>query len=801
MLPIAMQPMRNLGLLLALTGFLAGAAAAASSPAAPVITVQPTNQTVNSGATATFTVTATGTAPTYQWKRGGVAVANGTGGTTNTYTTPATTSANDGELYTVTVTDGGTSVTSAPAAKLTVIFKPVIGTQPANATIVEGQSATFTVAATGNALSYQWKKDGVNVSTGTGGTTASYTTPVTVDTSLNGSKYTVDVTNTGGTTTSAQATLTVNAATAITITAQPANKSILVGQTTTFSVTVTGSDPKTYQWQRNAGALLPGGSGATAATYTIPPATAAEDGDAYRCIITNIKGAKTSTNATLTVGPAVPVGITTQPTNQTAFVGFTATFNVTASGSTPYTYQWKLNGTTNVGTNSPSYTTPVLVIGNNGDKYSVVITNANGANTITSTQVTLTVNPTPPPTITAQPQNKSVVVGQTATFTVTATGVGTLSYQWKKNHLGTVTNVGTNSASYTTPVTVLTDSGDTYTVVVTDAGVTTTSSAATLTVTPLTPPTITVQPANRTVVVGFPATFSVTATSTAAITYQWYKNGALIAGATGTTYTTPATTLPDNGALYTVIATNSAGGTTSAPATLTVETSSTSIPDYYFDADVGAVGMPGDASLNGDVFTVCGAGAGIGGTADAFNFLYQPLNGDGSVTARVTPGTSNPLAKIGVMIRETLTADSKSAGMFVTGADGTQFVQRGTAGGTASVVAGTPAVIPVPYWVRLARTGDTFVGSISADGSSWTVVSTATIPMPTGAFIGYAVTSGDLGALDCATVDSFSGTGGWRPALRKPSGGGGGGGGCGLLGLDGILVALAIRRSRRGLRR
>ena len=87
--------------------------------------------------------------------------------------------------------------------------------------------------------------------------------------------------------------------------------------------------------------------------------------------------------------------------------------------------------------------------------------------------------------------------------------------------------------------------------------------------TPL-PPTITTQPASQTVTAGQTATFTVAATGTAPMTYQWKKNGAAISGATSSSYTTPATTTSNNGAQFTVVVTNSAGSATSTAATLTV---------------------------------------------------------------------------------------------------------------------------------------------------------------------------------------------------------------------------------------
>ena len=131
--------------------------------------------------------------------------------------------------------------------------------------------------------------------------------------------------------------------------------------------------------------------------------------------------------------------------------------------------------------------------------------------------------------ITTQPANQSVIAGQTATFSVVATGTGTLTYQWKKG--GTAIS-GATAASYTTPATTSSESGTQFTVVVTDSTGSVTSNPATLTVTAsAVAPSITSQPANQTVTAGQTATFSVTATGTAPLTYQWKKNGTAISGA------------------------------------------------------------------------------------------------------------------------------------------------------------------------------------------------------------------------------------------------------------------------------
>src|SRR4029077_7992215 len=147
---------------------------------------------------------------------------------------------------------------------------PVIATQPANQTVTPGQTATFTVAATGAApLNYQWNKNGAAIS---GATSSIYTTAATTI-SDNGAQFAVVVSNSAGTLTSAPATLTVSAAAvAPTITAQPLSQSVTAGQTATFTVAATGTAPLSYQWRKNGTAI----SGATSSSYTTPATTSSD---------------------------------------------------------------------------------------------------------------------------------------------------------------------------------------------------------------------------------------------------------------------------------------------------------------------------------------------------------------------------------------------------------------------------------------------------------------------------------------------------------------------------------------------
>jgi len=205
----------NLSLFLTVSLFLGGCGTGISIPGsgsttAPTITSQPANQSVTAGQTATFSITAAGTAPlSYRWQKGTSTIS---GATSASYTTAATTTSDSGSKFSVVVSDSAGSVTSN-AALLTVTpaspVAPSITQQPANQTVVAGQTATFSVAAAGTApFSYQWQKGTTAIS---GATSASYTTAATT-TSDSGSQFSVLVSNSVGKATSQAATLTVNAA-------------------------------------------------------------------------------------------------------------------------------------------------------------------------------------------------------------------------------------------------------------------------------------------------------------------------------------------------------------------------------------------------------------------------------------------------------------------------------------------------------------------------------------------------------------------------------------------------------------
>ena len=189
---------------------------------------------------------------------------------------------------------------------------------------------------------------------------------------------------------------------------------------------------------------------------------------------------------------------------------------------------------------------------------------------------------------------------------------------------------------------------------------------------------------------------------------------------------------------------------------------------YFMQSqDVGNVGAAGSFSEFNGVFTVKGNGWDIYGSADAFHYAYQTLDGDGEIVAWViSVENTDPWAKAGVMIRETLNADSKNAFIALTPGNGVTFQHRSSTGGSTSW--NKTSELSAPYWVKLVRSGDTFTAYRSSDGVSWTEQGFATINIACSVYIGLAVTSHNDGVLCTAQFDHVS-VSGTRPILSIPS--------------------------------
>lgn len=228
------------------------------------------------------------------------------------YAKPATTT-----VYTATTTLNG--CTGTATATVTVNQLPAITVQPtpATQTVCPGATVSYSVTATGTGISYQWRRNGVNLVNG--GFISGATTPtLTISTVAGANSGNYDVVVSGTCSPAAVSnTVVLNVGTAPVISTQPANRTVCVGQTASFTVATTGSipAPNIFQWQQSTdnGAtwtnLTTGGS--YTATYTTPATTAAMNNYRYRVIVTNSCGQSTTTNAAiLTVNPAPTVTAT-----------------------------------------------------------------------------------------------------------------------------------------------------------------------------------------------------------------------------------------------------------------------------------------------------------------------------------------------------------------------------------------------------------------------------------------------------------------------------------------------------------
>jgi len=369
-----------------------------STISGPTITTEPSSQHVCTGSNIVLSVTAS-YAASYQWNFNGTPIP---GATTSTYTISTAAAANAGN-YTVTVTNGAASVTSAVA---TIAVGSQITSNPASVTILPTQTGVFSVAAQGlTPFTYQWYQIPSGSSTGSaipGATSNTYTTPP-VDSSYNGAQYYATVTDSCGTTplTSTSATLTVTTGNASpTIITQPVGESVAPGGTTTLNVVASGTPALSYQWY-----VIPAGqttgvavTGATSDSYTVPSSATAvsDDQNQYYVVVTNAYGQAVSQPATLAVGSGIL--ITQQPVTQYVDVGSPATFQVTAVSNLPLTYQWfeaapgSSTFTAIPGATGTTYTSGPTASTDSGSVFYVVVSNGVTAS-VTSVSAGLFVGP------------------------------------------------------------------------------------------------------------------------------------------------------------------------------------------------------------------------------------------------------------------------------------------------------------------------------------------------------------------------------------------------------------------------
>ena len=418
-----------------------GGSTASGLPAA-AITAQPTDQTVVSGTSATFTVAASN-ATGYQWQistNSGGSFSNISSATAASYSTGVTALSDSGTQYRVVVAGSANTVTSS-AVTLTVTAAPVapsISVHPADLTVTAGQDAGFSVTAAGTSLSYQWQRSTnsgasfSDIGAATGATLNLTAVPLGND----GHQFHVVVSNVTGSITSNPATLTVNAPTAAPVfTTQSVSVSIIAGDSTQFTVAVTGTPTPTLQWQLSTDG---GGSwgnivGQTGTSYNVVGAGVLNNGRQFRVVATNSVDTVTSNAATLTVTAAVAPAFSTQPSGVSIAEGQNAQFTVAVTGTPTPTLQWQLSingGSTWTNINGATGTVlnvTGVALADDGRQYRAVATNSVSA--VPSDAATLTVTAAVTLTITTTSPLPAGTTTVAYSITLAASG-GTPPYTW-----------------------------------------------------------------------------------------------------------------------------------------------------------------------------------------------------------------------------------------------------------------------------------------------------------------------------------------------------------------------------------
>ncbi len=414
----------------------------------PSIGTQPANATITAGQQTTLTVAATGTSLTYQWYIGssGTTTALAPNGTSNQLTVSPSTTTN----YWVRVTGQCAPPADSRTAIVTVTCAPPSVPTPnaAPSSISSGQTSTLSASPTGSGpFSYQWYIGATSGDTSNpiaGATSSSTIVSPTVTTS-----YWVKVTGQCGTTNSPAVPVTV-ACTPIAaggVGAQP--PTINVGQSSTISVTTSGSGPFTFQWYRGSVGDFSNPIATTSSTLVSPTTSTT-----YWVRVTAPCGSQDGSVTVFVNAPCTPSSITTHPAFTTIAPGASATLTVVAAGTAPISYQWYIGTSGNTGspiagaTNASVTVSPTV-----NTSYWVRVSNSCNptGNNSTTALVTVSAN-CPAATITTQPASVSAPIGTAAMLKVVATVTGTtIHYQWYKGAKGDLsTKVGTDSDTFTT---------------------------------------------------------------------------------------------------------------------------------------------------------------------------------------------------------------------------------------------------------------------------------------------------------------------------------------------------------------
>jgi plastocyanin/regulation of enolase protein 1 (concanavalin A-like superfamily) len=483
----------------------------------------------------------------------------------------------------------------------------------------------------------------------------------------------------------------------------------------------------------------------------------------YNPAVTAIAGAQPAINSITqnTDGSFLLTGTQLNGISEGAYYGDDAQMNsnypivrFTSSGGSVYfarAYNWSSTG---VATGSATETTNfTLPLGLPGGTYSVnVMVNGFVSNTVALTTPTVA-GDAAPTVATAAAATPGTVTGLTTALSVLGAddaGESNLTYTWANTAApsgvatASVSINGSNAAKNTT-ATFQHSGAYTFKVTITDAAGLSTSSSVNVTVNQtLTSVAVTPNVANLTA----GATQQLSATGYdqfgVSMSTQPMFTWALTSGG-GTVSASGLYTTPTSGTQAVVTATT---GSLHASTTIDV------LSAPWASADIGSPGVAGYAYDTNGTFTVAGSGSDVWNTSDSGpQYAYRALGGDGTIIARVvTQQNTSGWAKAGVMIRESLNANSAQAFMAITPGNGAAFQYRTATGGSSSNSNTTG--FTAPYWVKLVRSGNTITGYRSADGTTWTQQGTATFSMASTVYIGMAVTATNNSALSVVTFDN-----------------------------------------------
>jgi glucose/arabinose dehydrogenase/PKD repeat protein len=228
---------------------------------------------------------------------------------------------------------------------------------------------------------------------------------------------------------------------------------------------------------------------------------------------------------------------------------------------------------------------------------------------------------------------------------------------------------------------------------------------------------------------------------------NWAPVGSISVTMAGSTFSGLAVTSHTDGILSEAVFDHVVGviGNTTPPNGL--------LPAPWQSRDVGSVAIAGGASYASGVFSVSGSGEGIWGVADAFRFVHRSWTGDVEIVTRLNSMQDTAAwAKAGIMIRETLEADSPAELLSLTPQNGAGLQSRALPGGASSFSRG-PGLAP-PAWLKLMRQGNEFSGLISRDGFDWAYLGTHTVSMSATTYVGLAVSSLDDSRFNTATFSN-----------------------------------------------